>query len=59
MDGHHASGAGKYLLGCVWFETFYGESSVPNEFIPKGMERDYARFLRTIAHAAVSKDPIR
>ncbi len=54
MDGHHASVAGKYLLGCVWFETFFDESVVGNGFVPKGMDAEYAEFLQQTAHAAVS-----
>ena len=55
MDGHHASDAGKYLLGCVWFEVFFGESIVGNQFIPEGIDSDYARFLQETAHQAVAK----
>lgn len=54
MDGHHASEAGKYLIGCVWFETFFGTSVVDDGFVPKGLEPDYAAFLRTTAHEAVA-----
>lgn len=53
IDGHHAGRAGEYLLGCVWFETFFGESVVENDFVPEGIEGDYARFLRETAHRAV------
>ena len=55
MDGHHASAAGKYLLGCVWFEVFFGESVVENAFVPRDLSPDYAEFLRKTAHQAVSK----
>ncbi|MCB1120530.1 MAG: DUF4886 domain-containing protein [Verrucomicrobiae bacterium] len=53
MDGHHASNAGKYLLGCVWFETFFDQSAVGNSFIPEGLDPDYARFLQETAHQAL------
>jgi len=53
IDGHHASQAGEYLLGCVWFEIFFGESVVENAFVPRGIDKEYARFLRETAHAAV------
>tara|TARA_R110002096_G_scaffold59069_4_gene148320 strand:+ start:3314 stop:4234 length:921 start_codon:yes stop_codon:yes gene_type:complete len=55
IDGHHASNAGKYLLGCVWFEVLFGESVVENSFVPKDFDPDYARFLRQTAHDAVAK----
>ncbi|WP_166831662.1 DUF4886 domain-containing protein [Thalassoroseus pseudoceratinae] len=54
MDGHHAGVAGKYLLGCVWFETFFNESVVGNSFMPKEIEADYATFLQQTAHDTVS-----
>lgn len=57
LDGHHAGSAGKYLLGCVWFETFYGESVLKNTFVPRGIEEDYAKFLRRTAHRAVGELP--
>lgn len=56
LDGHHAGTSGKYLLGCVWFESFFGESVVMNKFVPNGIEADYAKFLRTIAHQAVTRN---
>jgi hypothetical protein len=54
MDGHHASTAGKFLLGCVWFEKFYGESVVDSSFRPKGLNADYANFLRQAAHKSMT-----
>jgi len=54
LDGHHASEAGKYLLGCVWYETFFGESVVENPFVPERFDPVYARFLRQTAHRAVA-----
>ncbi len=53
LDGHHASPAGKYLLGCVWFESLFGESLVGNPFVPAGLDGDHAAFLRQTAHRAV------
>lgn len=55
LDGHHASDAGEYLLGCVWFETFFGESVVENSFVPDGLDPVYAKFLRETAHRAVAE----
>jgi hypothetical protein len=55
IDGHHCSNAGKYLIGCVWFEAFFGQSAVGNSFIPEGLDPAYARFLQETAHQAISK----
>jgi hypothetical protein len=55
MDGHHASSAGKYLLGCVWFETFFNENVVGNSYVPKGIDSKYAEFLQKTAHETVSE----
>ncbi len=53
IDGHHANLAGEYLGACVWYEVLFDESAVGNEFIPKGLDKDYARFLQETAHKAV------
>lgn len=53
LDGHHAGTAGKFLLGCVWFEVLFEESVLENSFVPKGLDPDYAVFLRKKAHEAV------
>lgn len=53
MDGHHANATGEFLLGCVWFERLFGEGVQNNAFIPKGMDPNYAVFLRKTAHKAV------
>lgn len=54
MDGHHASSAGKYLLGCVWFETLFDESVAGISYVPEGMDAKYAEFLQQTAHVTVS-----
>lgn len=54
MDGHHANQNGEYLIGCVWYEVLYSQSVVNNSYIPKGMDSDYAAFLRQIAHQTVA-----
>jgi hypothetical protein len=53
MDGHHASPAGEYLGGLVFYEFLYGKSAVGSTFRPDGMHADYARFLQETAHRAV------
>jgi len=55
IDGHHASAAGQYLAGCVFFEFLYGKSVVGNEFMPPKLDEKYVRFLQETAHAAVAK----
>lgn len=54
MDGHHASKAGRYLAGCVWYEVLFERSCVDNSFTA-GLDADYARFLQSTAHQAVTK----
>lgn len=55
MDGHHASVSGQYLGACVFYEVLLGESVVGNPFVPKEIDRDYARFPQETAHQAVAK----
>jgi len=55
IDGHHASVAGQYLAGCVFYEMLFGESVVGNTFVPKEIDADYARFLQETAHRAVAE----
>jgi len=54
MDGHHASPAGRYLIGCVWYEVLFKRSVVDNPFVPEGIAPDFAKFLRETAHRAVT-----
>lgn len=53
MDGHHANTAGEYLGACVFYESLFHESPIGNEFIPDGVDKEYARFLQETAHRAV------
>jgi len=55
MDGHHANMAGEYLGACVWYEVLFGKSVENNTFVPKGLDAEYAKFLRATAHLAVKK----
>jgi hypothetical protein len=52
-DKFHANTQGIYLLGCVWFEFFYGTSVVGNPFVPKasppGRRRAAARAHRVVS----------
>lgn len=54
MDGHHASTAGEYLGGCVFYEVLFGANVLNNTFVPPGLDADYAKFLRETAHRAVA-----
>lgn len=54
IDGHHASAAGKYLAGCVFYEFLFDESPVGLKFVPPQVDAEYARFLQETAHAAVA-----
>jgi hypothetical protein len=53
-DGHHASAAGEYLGGLVFYEFLFATSSVGNTFRPAGTDAAYARFLQETAHKAVT-----
>lgn len=55
MDGHHASMAGEYLGGCVWYEVMFGRNVEENTFVPTGLDAEYAKFLRATAHRAVQE----
>ncbi len=55
MDGHHANTAGEYLGACVWYEVLFGKSVEANPFVPKGLDPEYAKFLRATAHKAVEQ----
>jgi hypothetical protein len=59
MDGHHANMAGEYLGACVWYEVLFNDSVVGNTFVPKGLNREYAKFLQGTAHRAVADSPSR
>jgi len=53
-DGHHASTAGEYLGGAVWYEFMFGHSIVGNSFVPPGMDKEDVAILQRIAHATVT-----
>ncbi|HPN83893.1 MAG TPA: DUF4886 domain-containing protein [Victivallales bacterium] len=54
LDGSHASAAGSYLAGCVWFEFFYKDDVRKVKRNP-GFLKDRAESLREIAHKVVSE----
>ncbi|HWA96859.1 MAG TPA: sulfatase-like hydrolase/transferase [Pirellulales bacterium] len=55
MDGHHASAAGEYLGGLVFYEFLFGCTAVGNTFHPEGMDAEYAYFLQQTADRAVAR----
>jgi hypothetical protein len=55
IDGHHASRAGSYLLGSVWYEILFEENVIDNTYVPVEIDPAYARFLRRVAHRAVAR----
>lgn len=61
-DGYHANAKGEYLLGCVWFEFFFGQSGIGNSFVLPGITADEAAVLQRIAHRVVTEkqrpDPV-
>lgn len=53
MDGHHANVAGEYLGGCVFYEMLFEHSPIGNQYVPAGLNREFAKFLQETAHRAV------
>lgn len=54
-DKFHANPTGEYLLGCVWYEFFFGESVVGNTFVPKGVPSADTAILQRVAHGVVTE----
>lgn len=50
FDGHHASPAGEYLGGLVFYEFLYGTNATQTKFHPDVIDSDYAQFLKETAH---------
>jgi hypothetical protein len=48
-DRYHANINGCYLAGCVWFGRIFGISPKKISFLPEGMDKNTAEFLRKIA----------
>ncbi len=55
LDGSHASGFGRYLAACVWFEFFFNEDVREVNHRPGFLTEDQAASLREIAHQAATK----
>ena len=54
-DAFHANDCGEYLLGCVWFEFFFGQSAVGNACVPKPVSPEDAAILQRIAHRVTTE----
>ena len=54
-DAFHANPTGEYLLGCVWFEFFFGQSAIGNSLVPKGLSAADCAVMQRLAHAAVTE----
>ncbi|WP_300602030.1 DUF4886 domain-containing protein [Niabella sp.] len=54
LDTHHASEAGCYLAGLVWYKFLFGASPVQTVFKPDAVEDGFAKALRVIADSVVS-----
>lgn len=48
-DRYHASPEGCYLAGCVWFSKLFEKDPEAVTFVPEGMEKETATFLRKVA----------
>lgn len=49
LDTIHANLEGRYLTGCVFYETIYNDSALKLKFVPEGITETDARQLREIA----------
>lgn len=52
-DASHASTAGGYLAGAVWYLVLFNANEVPASYAPGSLTPDQAAELRTFARAAV------
>ncbi|MCX7045291.1 MAG: DUF4886 domain-containing protein [Candidatus Sumerlaeota bacterium] len=55
LDMKHASPAGEYLGGCVWYEFFFKEDARKLTYRPDAVTEKDAVFLRDIAHKVVTE----
>ena len=56
FDSHHASPAGCYLAGLVWYATLFDASPERITFAPPELSPDFAAHLREVAAEAVRAD---
>ena len=56
FDSIHANPAGRYLGGCVWYETLFHVDARRITFTPEALTAKQAKSLRKIAHQAVKQE---
>jgi hypothetical protein len=56
FDSHHASAAGCYLAGLVWYGALFDASPGKIAFVPPGVAPEFAARLREVASEAVRAD---
>lgn len=59
FDSHHASTAGCYLAGLVWYGFLFNESPEKLKFKPEGISKAFARHLRTTARKVLQQEKLR
>lgn len=53
-DGYHLNlKYGRYTAACVWFETFFGQTSVGVDYRPEGVTKKQAAIAQHAAHLAI------
>lgn len=55
FDPHHASPAGCYLAGLVWYATLFNADPTKINFRPKEVDAEFADFLKRTAKETVAK----
>ena len=56
FDSIHANPAGRYLGGCVWYETLFKVDARQITFTPEALTAEEGKSLRKIAHQAVKQE---
>lgn len=54
-DGSHPSSFGSYLAACIFYESFFAESSIGNTFRPSVINANQAEYLQTVANHVLTK----
>ncbi len=55
FDSHHASEAGCYLGGLVWYSFLFNESPTQVGFVPENLSADFATYLKKVAEKTVAE----
>ncbi|GHB73836.1 hypothetical protein GCM10007390_30030 [Persicitalea jodogahamensis] len=55
FDSHHASEAGCYLGGLVWYAFLFNESPTRVSFVPEKVSPDFAEHLKEVAEETVAR----